>query len=71
MTYRVTYAIDSLDPNPIVQEFDTESDAIEFLTEEVNRRVEFVVAHSAYAIDESEFDAIVETEYSLARIDRL
>jgi hypothetical protein len=71
MNYRVTYAIDSLDPNPVVQEFETECEAVEFLIDEVNRRVEFVVAHSAYEIDESEFDAIVETEYSLARIDRL
>jgi hypothetical protein len=71
MNYRVTYAIDSLDPNPIVQEFETECEAVEFLSEEVNRRVEFIVAHTPYAIDESEFDAIVETEYNLARIDRL
>ena len=71
MPYRVTYAIDSLDPNPIVETFETESDAIEFLTEEVNRRVDFVVSHSPYAIDESEYDAIVETEYSLAHIERL
>ena len=71
MTYRVTYAIDSLDPNPIVEEFDSEREAIEFLSEEIERRVQFQVQHSPYAIDDTELEAIQETEASLARIDRI
>ena len=69
MKYRVTYAIDSLDPNPIVETFDTESEAIEWLSDETQRRVEHIIAHSPYAIDDSEYESILETEYNLARID--
>lgn len=71
MPYSVTYAIDSLDPNPIVETFETESDAIEFLHDEFERRVAHIVEHSPYAISEDEYQAICEQEYSLAHIERL
>lgn len=71
MKYKVTYAIDSLDPNPTVETFETESEAINFLHEELERRVAHVVEHSPYAISEDEYQAICEAEYSLARIDRI
>lgn len=71
MRYQVTYAIDSLDPNPAVEIFDSEYEAIDFLRDEVERRIDHIVSHSQYHIDESEYEAIVESEYALARIDRV
>jgi len=71
MPYQVTYAIDSLDPKPTVETFDTESEAIDWLCDEVARRVDHIVQHSPYMIDESDVEAIVEAEHSLARIERL
>lgn len=68
MAYKVTYAIDSLDPNPTVETFETECEAIDWLHEELERRVAFVVEHTPYAIDEETYESIREIEYSLARI---
>lgn len=71
MAYRVTYAIDSLDPNPDTWIFDSEWEALDFLTDEIARRVAFQVEHSAHAIDESEWEALQELESSLARVERV
>jgi hypothetical protein len=71
MAYKVTYAIDYIDPNPTVETFESEYEAIEFLSDEVERRVAFIVSHASHEIDDSEYEAIRETEYSLARIDRI
>lgn len=71
MTYRVTYAIDSLDPKPTIESFETESEAIDWLHEEFERRVAYIVEHSPYEISEDEYQSICEIEYSLARIDRV
>lgn len=71
MTYQVTYAIDSLDPNPVVETFETECEAIDWLHEEFERRVAHIVEHSPYSVSEEEYQSICEVEYSLARIDRL
>jgi len=69
--YIVTYAIDSLDPNPIVQTFDEFWEAEDFLHEEVELRVSWIVEHSAYSITESELDDIREIEYSLAKLEKV
>lgn len=71
MTYKVTYAIDSLDPNPTIEVFDSEYEAIDFLREEVERRIDHIISHSQYSIGESEYYSIAESEYSLARIERI
>ena len=69
--WKVTYAVDSLDPNPTVKTFDEEHEAIDWLGDEISRRVDHVVQHSPYSISESELVGIQETEASLARIDRV
>ena len=69
--WKVTYAIDSLDPNPDQFTFETEWEALEFVLEEINRRVQFQVDHSQYAIDETEWESIREVECSLVRIERI
>ena len=68
--YRVTYAIDSLDPSPLVKLFDSEWEAQEFLSEEINSRMDYLVQHSVYSISESEYESMYELESSLARIER-
>ena len=69
--HRVTYAIDSLDPNPVVMDFESEWEALEWLGDEIERRVCHIVEHSPYTVDESELEAIRETETALARIERV
>ena len=69
--HRVTYAIDSLDPNPVVVEFDSEWKALQWVGEEIERRVSFIVEHSPYSVDESELESIRETETALCRIEKV
>lgn len=65
MTITVTYAIDSLDPNPAVELFDTMSEAQDWIADEMQRRIEWVVSHSPYPISEDELDEMREAEYAL------
>lgn len=69
--YRVTYAIDSLDPSPLVKFFDSEWEAQEFLSEEIQSRMDYLVQHSVDSISESEYESMYELESSLARIERV
>ena len=71
MTYKVTYAIDYLDPNPTVDLFDTLWEAEEWLLDEVERRIDHVVQHSALPIRDDELDEIRETELSLVSIEEV
>lgn len=71
MPYRVTYAIDHLDPNPIVKEFEDEWEALDYLSDAIFQRVDYIVQHSPYSISESEYESIVETEQLLTRIERI
>lgn len=71
MTYKVTYAIDYLDPNPTVDLFDTFDEAQDWISEEVERRVDHIVQHSALPISEDELDEIRETELSLVSIEEV
>ena len=71
MTYKVTYAIDYCDPNPTVDLFDTLWEAQEWLSDEVERRVDHIVQHSALPIREDELDEIRETELSLVIIEEV
>jgi len=71
MNYKVTYAIDSLDTQPVVKLFDEEYEAIEWMNDEIQRRIEYVVAHSQFSISEKRYKEIEENEHSLARIEKL
>ena len=71
MNYKVTYAIDSLDPNPIVKTFDEEYEALEWLHDEVQRRMDYVVQHSPYTISEKEYQEIEQNEYTLVRLEKV
>lgn len=67
--FRVTYHIDLMSKNPTVATFDCEGDAVDWLAEEVTHRVNFLVAHNAYEMSESDLESLYEIEYSLARIE--
>lgn len=68
--FRVTYAVDSLDPNPTVMEFEEEWEALDWIHEEVMNRVSHTVEHSPYHVEEDDFDQLYEYEMSLVTIER-
>ena len=67
--YKVTYAIDSLDPNPTIKYFDLFDEAENWLHEEVQNRVQWIVDHSPYTISEEEHIHEQEEEYSLTKLE--
>ena len=71
MTYKVTYAIDSLDTNPTTVTFEEEWVAIDQLEDEMARRIDYVVQHRAYSTSETELEELREVETSLARIEEV
>lgn len=71
MTFKITYAIDSLDSNPTIKTFEQEWEAIDWLNDEKSRRIEFIVSHSPYIVSKAELETITETEDSLCKIERI
>lgn len=71
MNYKVTYAIDSLDTKPVIKLFESEYEALEFMNDEIQRRIEYVVEHSPFSISEKEYQEIEENEHTLVRIEKL
>ena len=72
--YKVTYQCDSLDSNPTVETFsgvNAFNEMEDWITEEVEHRVQFAVEHSPYAISDKERSEIQEWEYSLVRIEKV
>jgi len=69
--WKVTYAIDSLDPNPVVEMFEEEYEAIDWLNDETKRRVDHIVEHSPYSVSEEDLTGLFEQEFSLSRIERI
>ena len=67
--YKVTYAIDYMDSNPIVKYFDLFDEAENWLHEEVQNRVQWYVDHNPYMISEQERQEQEELEYSLAKLE--
>ena len=71
MNYKVTYAIDSLDTKPVIKLFESEYEALEFMNDEIQRRIEYVVELSPFSISEKEYQEIEENEHTLVRIEKL
>ena len=69
MRYRVTIAVDSLDPNPEVTEFEDFYEAEDFIHDSVNQSVQWLMSHSPYIIEEEEYEQLLEQEMSLTRLD--
>jgi len=70
-TYKVTYAIDSLDPSPTVKEFDEYNEMQDWIIDEVSHRVQWSVDHSPYSLSEKDRQDLEQTEYSLINIKEL
>lgn len=64
----VIAASDSMDPHPDVIAFDTVYDAEDWVSDEIERRVQFRVEHSPQAISEDERDQWSEEEKALFTI---
>ena len=64
----VTAAVDSLDPSPDVIAFADVSDAEDWISEEVERRVQYQVDHSPHAVTEADREAMTEVEFTLFTI---
>ena len=71
MSYRVIYAIDHLDPDPVVMEFDEEWEAQDWADDAVMGCVKLFVSTSAHEVSETELLELYETEYSLIRIEKM
>ena len=70
-TYRVTYSCDSLDPNPVVKTFLEWDEMQDWITEEVERRVQFFVDHSPFMVTEQERLDQEQIEHTLLKIEEV
>ena len=71
MKYRVTIAVDSLDPNPEVTEFEDFYEAEDFIHDSVNQSVQWLMSHSPYIIEEEEYEQLLEQEMALTRLEEI
>ena len=71
MNYKVTYASFPLDEKPVIKIFDEHYEMEEWVFDEVQRRMDYIVQHSPYTISEEEYREIEESEYSLIRIEEV
>ena len=69
MRYRVTIAVDSLDPNPEVTEFEDFYEAEDFIHDSVDQSVQSLMSQSPYIISEKEYEHLLEQEMALTRLD--
>ena len=69
--YKVTIAIDYLDTDPTIKIFDFFDEAQDFISEEVEARVQWFVDHSPYMISEEEREHQEEIEYTLVRLEEV
>jgi hypothetical protein len=69
--YKVTYAIDYMDPCPTVAFFDEEWEAQDWIDTEVSERVQHIIDHSPYTISQEELDGICESEYTLVTMEKV
>lgn len=58
----VTASADSLDPSPEIIALATESEAVEWVSEAIDSRIEWQVQHSVYMLEESDLDHMRELE---------
>ena len=71
MRYRVTIAVDSLDPNPEVIEFEDFYEAEDYIHDSVNQSVQWLMSHSPYIIEEEEYEELLEQEMALTRLEEI
>ena len=71
MKYRVTIAVDSLDPNPEVTEFEDFYEAEDFIHDSVDQSVRWLMSQSPYIIEEEEYEQLLEQEMALTRLEEI
>jgi len=71
MKYKLTHAVCYLDSNPEIKMFDLWDELQDYITEEVDRRVQFRVEHSPFSISEKEREEIEQEEYTLVKIEEI
>lgn len=64
----VTASVDTLDPSPDVLAFADVSEAEDWISEEVERRVQYQVDHSPYSVSEADREAMMQAEFTLFTI---
>jgi len=64
----VTASVDTLDPSPDVIAFADVSEAEDWVSDEVERRVQYQVDHSPYSVSEADRGAMTEAEFALFTI---
>ncbi len=69
--YKVTYKIDHLDNKPSVDYFDCFYEMQEFISSEIERRIQFTVDHSPYLLTESDLSDLKESENDLITIEEI
>ena len=69
--YKVKYFHDEMDSKPTVKFFELHNDMEDWISEEVQRRVDFTVQHSSDTVSEEEYKQIEEYEYYLVRIEEI
>ena len=66
--WKVYYSVDSLDPNPDIYTFDDRDVMDDFINEEINRRVQFIVDHSSYTLSDEDIELLIDNEELLIKI---
>tara|TARA_R100000655_G_scaffold17384_1_gene37157 strand:- start:691 stop:957 length:267 start_codon:yes stop_codon:yes gene_type:complete len=69
--YQVTAAVAALDSNPTIKIFDEFYEMQDWIEEEMQQRMEWIVQHSPYSISEEEYKAIEQEEYTLFQVKEL
>lgn len=64
----VSASVDTLDPSPDVVAFADEYDALDWVADEVERRVQYQVDHSPYNVTDADREAMTEVEFALFTI---
>lgn len=65
----VTAAVDSLDPSPEIIALATESEAVGWVSEAVQARIEHMVSHSPHSVSDTDLWDFEEQEYALFNIE--
>ena len=69
--YKVTYPCHEMDSKPTVKFFAFHNDMEDWITEEVQHRIDYTVQHSPFTVSEEEYKEIEEYEYYLVRIEEV
>ena len=69
--YKVKYYCCEMDSKPTVKFFEFHNDMEDWISEEVQRRVDFTVQHSSDIVSEEEYQEIEEYERTLVIIEKI